>query len=85
MTPLVFAAVLFGAALHASWNAIVKGGADKLLTTILVAAASGLVAIVGPALPATARARRAGPSSPPRRSSRSSTSRSSPAPTAPPT
>ncbi len=41
----VFMVVLFGAALHASWNAIVKGGTDKLLTTVLVAAASGLVAI----------------------------------------
>lgn len=41
----VFAAVLLGAALHASWNAIVKGGPDKLLATILVAAASGLVAL----------------------------------------
>ncbi len=46
MSALVFATVLFGAALHASWNAIVKGGGDKLLTTVLIAAASGLVAIV---------------------------------------
>jgi hypothetical protein len=30
----VFAIVLFAAALHASWNAIVKGGGDKLLTTV---------------------------------------------------
>ncbi len=53
----VFLAVLIGAALHASWNAIVKGGADKLLTTILIAAASGLVAaLVLPFLPAPARA-----------------------------
>jgi drug/metabolite transporter (DMT)-like permease len=42
----VFAAVLLGAALHASWNAIVKSGSDKLLTTVLVAAGSGLVAAV---------------------------------------
>ncbi|MFO1207606.1 MAG: EamA family transporter [Amaricoccus sp.] len=57
MTPLVFAAVLFGAALHASWNAIVKGGTDKLMTTILVAAASGLVAIAAlPFLPRPAPA-----------------------------
>ena len=48
----VFAAVLLGAALHASWNAIVKGGPDKLLTTVLVAAASGLVAARPPAVPA---------------------------------
>ncbi|MFO1143793.1 MAG: EamA family transporter [Amaricoccus sp.] len=57
MTPLVFAAVLFGAALHASWNAIVKGGSDQLMTTILVAAASGLVAILAlPFLPRPAPA-----------------------------
>ena len=57
MTPLVFAAVLFGALLHASWNAIVKGGSDKLLTTVLVAAASALIAIVLlPFLPQPARA-----------------------------
>ena len=53
----VFLVVLFGAALHASWNAIVKGGADKLLTTVLVAAASGLVAVaVLPFLPLPAPA-----------------------------
>jgi drug/metabolite transporter (DMT)-like permease len=46
MTPIVFAAVLVGALLHASWNASVKGGADKLLTTVLVAAASALIAVV---------------------------------------
>jgi drug/metabolite transporter (DMT)-like permease len=57
MTPIVFAAVLFGALLHASWNAIVKGGADKLLTTVLVAAASALVAIASlPFLPQPAAA-----------------------------
>jgi len=53
----VFAAVLLGAALHATWNAIVKGGPDKLLATILVAAASGFVALaVLPFLPLPARA-----------------------------
>ncbi len=46
MSSLVFVAILCGAALHASWNAIVKGGADKLMTTVLVAAASGAVAVV---------------------------------------
>ena len=44
MPATVFAAVLLGAALHATWNAIVKGGSDKLMTTVLVVAASGLVA-----------------------------------------
>lgn len=52
MAPTVFLAVLIGAALHATWNAIVKGGPDKLLTTVLVAAASGAVGAVAlPFLP----------------------------------
>jgi multidrug transporter EmrE-like cation transporter len=42
----VFAVVLFAAALHATWNAIVKGGADKLLTTVLVTASASLLAAV---------------------------------------
>jgi drug/metabolite transporter (DMT)-like permease len=39
----VFAIVLFAAALHASWNAIVKGGGDKLLTTVLVTTSAALI------------------------------------------
>jgi drug/metabolite transporter (DMT)-like permease len=46
----VFAIVLFAAALHASWNAIVKGGGDKLLTTILVTTSAALIGAI--ALPA---------------------------------
>lgn len=46
MTLGVFFAVLFAAVLHASWNAIVKSGANKLLTTILIAASASLVAVV---------------------------------------
>ena len=46
MSPLVFAIVLFAAALHAVWNAVVKGGGDTLLTTIMVATAAGLVGLV---------------------------------------
>src|SRR3984957_3642513 len=47
----VFAIVLFAAALHASWNAIVKGGGDKLLTTMLVTTSAALIgAITLPAL-----------------------------------
>jgi drug/metabolite transporter (DMT)-like permease len=47
----VFGIVLFAAALHASWNAIVKGGGDKLLTTVLVTAAAALIgALILPAL-----------------------------------
>jgi drug/metabolite transporter (DMT)-like permease len=57
MPPIVFAAVLLGAALHATWNAVIKGGADKLLSTVLVAAASGLAALAAlPFLPLPARA-----------------------------
>jgi drug/metabolite transporter (DMT)-like permease len=57
MVPTVFFAVLLGAALHASWNAVVKSGPDKLLTTVLVAAASGLVAVIAlPFLPVPAPA-----------------------------
>jgi drug/metabolite transporter (DMT)-like permease len=40
----VFAIVLFAAALHATWNAIVKAGGDKLLTTMLVTASASLLA-----------------------------------------
>lgn len=36
MSLFVFFVVLFAALLHAIWNAVVKGGADTLLTTILV-------------------------------------------------
>ncbi len=47
----VFAIVLFAAALHASWNAIVKGGGDTLLTTVLVTTSAALIgAITLPAL-----------------------------------
>lgn len=57
MSAIVFAAVLCGAALHASWNAIVKGGSDKLLSTVLVAASSAMIALVVlPFLPAPDRA-----------------------------
>lgn len=51
----IFGAVLFAALLHASWNAIVKLGGDKLLTTILVTGwAAVLSAIALPWLPAPA-------------------------------
>lgn len=46
MSAIVFAAVLCGAALHASWNAIVKGGSDALLSTVLVAASASVIALV---------------------------------------
>ena len=57
MPPSVFAAVLLGAALHATWNAIVKGGTDPLLSTVFVAAGSGAVALLAlPFLPLPAPA-----------------------------
>src|ERR1700709_1108638 len=55
MTASVFLIVLFAAALHATWNAIVKSGDDKFLTTILVTSGAGLVgAAVLPFVPAPA-------------------------------
>lgn len=42
----VFTIVILAAALHAAWNAIVKGGGDTLLTTVLVTGAAALLAIV---------------------------------------
>jgi drug/metabolite transporter (DMT)-like permease len=52
MTPAVFAAVLFAAALHATWNAIVKTGDDTILTTVLVTASASIIALIGlPFLP----------------------------------
>lgn len=53
----VFAAVLFAALLHATWNAIVKSAGDKFLTTIMVTAAAAAVsACLLPFLTAPARA-----------------------------
>ncbi|MGH8053033.1 MAG: EamA family transporter [Stenotrophomonas sp.] len=53
----LFCAVLFAALLHASWNAIVKLGGDKLLTTILVTGwAAALSALLLPWLPLPAPA-----------------------------
>jgi len=48
----VVAAVLFGALLHASWNALIKGGTDKALDTALIhglgmVVALPVVAVVG--------------------------------------
>lgn len=44
MDPVVFAAVLFAAACHAGWNAVIKFGLDPFTTTALIAVAAGLVA-----------------------------------------
>lgn len=41
----VFLLVLFSAALHATWNAVIRGAPDRLLTTILIAGSAALVAL----------------------------------------
>lgn len=44
--------VLFGAFLHASWNAIVKGSGDKFFSAASVTGAAGLIALfIVPFLP----------------------------------
>lgn len=47
MSLSVFAVVLFAAVVHASWNALVKGGSDTLLTTALVASSASILALIG--------------------------------------
>ncbi len=57
LTLPVTAAVLGAALLHAAWNALVKGSADKQLDTFAVAAGSGLLALLAlPFLPLPAAA-----------------------------
>lgn len=52
MSLLVFCVILFSAALHSVWNAIVKGGSETLLTTILVAGTGAVVGLAAlPFLP----------------------------------
>lgn len=49
MTPIPFSVVvvvLCGALCHASWNAVVKRGADTLLSAVLVAAGCGAIAVI---------------------------------------
>ena len=46
MENVVFLAVLFAAACHAGWNALIKVGFDPLSTTTLISVGSGLVALV---------------------------------------
>ena len=53
----IFGLVLLAAALHALWNAVVKGASDTLLTTILVASFGGLIGLIAlPFLPPVAPA-----------------------------
>ena len=57
MQSFVFAAVLFAAACHAGWNALIKVGLDPLSTTILIAvgaAAVSLAALPFVGMPASA-------------------------------
>lgn len=57
MSLTVFLWILLAAACHATWNAIVKGGTDTLLTTVLIAASAMLMGTaVLPFLPAPAQA-----------------------------
>lgn len=52
MTFTVFLVVLFAAALHATWNAIVKGSGDTVMSTTLVTGwAAALAAMILPWLP----------------------------------
>jgi drug/metabolite transporter (DMT)-like permease len=46
MENAVFLAVLFAAACHAGWNALIKVGLDPLSTTTLISVGSALVALV---------------------------------------
>lgn len=46
MENVVFLAVLFAAACHAGWNALIKVGLDPLSTTTLISLGSGAVALV---------------------------------------
>jgi drug/metabolite transporter (DMT)-like permease len=51
MSLFVFSVVLLAALLHATWNAIVKAGGDKFLTTVMVTtAAAGLSVLLLPFL-----------------------------------
>ncbi|WP_110686973.1 EamA family transporter [Salinicola aestuarinus] len=46
MTTPVFLAVLAGALMHASWNALVKVGLDRLLSMSLIQAGCGVIALL---------------------------------------
>jgi len=53
----VMAAILLGALLHATWNALIRAGSDKMLNTLLIVAGAGLVtACFLPFVPAPASA-----------------------------
>ncbi len=57
MDAAVFSIVMVAAALHATWNAIVKAGHDSALTTAMVTGSAALIAtMMLPFVPAPARA-----------------------------
>lgn len=57
MDPVVFAAVLAGAAMHAGWNAVVKVGLDRFSSILLLALVqSGIALGLAPFFPAPAPA-----------------------------
>jgi drug/metabolite transporter (DMT)-like permease len=45
MSLTVFLIVLFAAAMHATWNAIVKSGTDTFFTAILVTTSAGMISV----------------------------------------
>jgi drug/metabolite transporter (DMT)-like permease len=52
LTSFVVAAVLIGAVIHASWNALVKSQVDKFSASALIAVGAGAVGLIGmPAFP----------------------------------
>ena len=46
MSPSVFAMVVFSAALHATWNLLIKRSSDKLLMTVGVTMSAGIVGLL---------------------------------------
>ncbi len=46
MAPHVLLVVLFSALLHAGWNALVRSGADKFLSTLLVVVGAGVASLL---------------------------------------
>jgi hypothetical protein len=77
----VVAAVLFGALLHASWNALVKSSTDKALDTALIHLMGSIASPCPGGLVWAGRRRRPGPTSLRPRSSTSGITSRSPAPT----
>ena len=45
MDPFVFTAVLFAAACHAAWNAVIKVGTDPIPATAMITTGAGLIAL----------------------------------------